>query len=107
MQGHLDLIYNGTFSPDGKTLATASWDGTVRLWHVATGQELLVLKGATGMPVWCVAFAPDSSSLVMSSGYMQKGNPVGEIAIYRADKSLSHIGQAVLGSNGIKLTDTE
>ena len=107
MPGHMDLIYNGTFSPDGKTLATASWDGTARLWHVATGQELLVLKGDTGMPVWCVAFAPDSSALVMGSGYMQRDNPVGEIAIYCADKSLSHIGQAVLGSNGIKLTDTE
>lgn len=86
LRGHKDVVYSGAFAPDGKTLATAGWDGTVRLWHVATGQELLALRGATGLPVWCVAFAPNGSSLVMGNGFIQSGNPVGEIAIYRAEK---------------------
>ncbi len=36
------------FSPDGKRLASASQDGTVKVWDAATGQEILTLKGHTG-----------------------------------------------------------
>src|SRR5262249_8432272 len=50
------------FSHDGKILATASWDGTVKLWQVATGQELFTIRSQAGV-VWSVAFAPDDRSL--------------------------------------------
>ena len=53
---------DSTFAPDGRTLATASLDRTVRLWSVASGQELLVLDGHTG-PVRTVAFSPDGRML--------------------------------------------
>ena len=36
------------FSPDGKRLATASVDETVKVWDAESGQELLTLKGHTG-----------------------------------------------------------
>jgi WD40 repeat protein len=32
---HFDGILDITFSPDGRYLATSSWDGTVRLWGIA------------------------------------------------------------------------
>ena len=50
------------FAPDGRTLATASIDKTVRLWSVNGGQELLVLDGHTG-PVRALAFSPDGRIL--------------------------------------------
>jgi WD40 repeat protein len=37
----------GWYTPSGKTLASASYDGTVRLWDAATGKEKAVLKGHT------------------------------------------------------------
>jgi Tol biopolymer transport system component len=35
------------FSPDGKTLVTGCWDGTVRLWEVQTGDQRLAFTGYT------------------------------------------------------------
>jgi WD40 repeat protein len=55
------------FSPDGKTLASASWDQTIKLWDVQTGKELATLKGHTGW-VTSVAFSPDGKTLASAGG---------------------------------------
>ena len=54
------------FSPDGKRLASASRDETVKVWDAATGQETLTLKGHTG-GVTSVAFSPDGKRLASAS----------------------------------------
>jgi WD40 repeat protein len=51
-----------TFSPDGRRLATASHDRTVRLWDVASGLELHQLVGHTDW-VTSAAFTPDGATL--------------------------------------------
>jgi RNA polymerase sigma factor (sigma-70 family) len=62
LKGHRGEVHAADFSPDGKVLATASEDHTVRLWDTATHKELAVLKGHTDGVV-SVAFSPDGATL--------------------------------------------
>jgi Tol biopolymer transport system component len=66
LRGHASDIYAVAFSPDGKTLASGSGDGTVKLWEVATGKERATLKGHTNL-VWAVAFSPDGKTLASAN----------------------------------------
>jgi WD40 repeat protein len=62
LKGHKDRVDHLTFSPDGKRLATASYDGTVKIWDVTTGKLLVTLEGHEGQ-VNQVAFAPDGKTV--------------------------------------------
>ncbi len=64
MKGHAYPIIALDFSPDGKRLATASYDGTVRLWNVSSGSELLLI-GEDGS-LDDVAFSGDGQFIVTS-----------------------------------------
>ena len=50
------------FSRDGRRLASAGWDRSVKVWDVATGQEIRTLLGHTSN-VYGVAFSPDGRLL--------------------------------------------
>jgi WD40 repeat protein len=56
------MVEDVAFSPDGKTLALASREGSVQLWDVAAGKLLESLKGHSGA-VTAVVFSPDGRTL--------------------------------------------
>ena len=67
LRGHSDWVFGIAFSPDGSQVATASADGSARLWDVKTGRESMVLLGHTGF-VEKVAYSPDGK-YVITAGY--------------------------------------
>ncbi|TAF12357.1 MAG: hypothetical protein EAZ76_14495, partial [Nostocales cyanobacterium] len=65
--GHTKPVLSVAFSPDSKTIVSGSWDTTVRLWDIETGE-------AIGQPFFghkylvnSVAFSPDGSSIISGS----------------------------------------
>jgi WD40 repeat protein len=66
LPGHSWTVTGLAFAPDGKTLVSASWDKTLKLWQVETGAELAVLKGHSDS-VCAVCISPDGQSLVSAS----------------------------------------
>src|SRR5262249_57509795 len=58
LAGHTDSVFSLVFSPDGRTLASASGDGTVRLWDAATGAQRHTPQGHTHCGSSLV-FSPD------------------------------------------------
>jgi len=62
LQGHTNQIINLQFAHSGYLLATASWDGTTRLWNAAAGEPL------ARAPNTLLGFSPDDRRLAFTSG---------------------------------------
>lgn len=69
--GHAGSVTGLVFSPDGRLLATVSFDTTVRLWDSANGRELRVLSGHAER-IRQVTFSFDGRLLASASDYEVK-----------------------------------
>ncbi len=63
---HRDVVSSARFSPDGRLVATASWDGTARIFDPKTGALRVIMAGHRGA-VLDAEFNPDASTLVTAS----------------------------------------
>jgi transducin (beta)-like 1 len=92
LRGHLKEIYSAKWTPTGAgsrnpdkdlKLCTASFDGTVRIWDIASASSLFILK-RQNQPVYSIASSP-------SGDYLAAGSLGGFLTIYNlADGSVVH-----------------
>ena len=66
LEGHKGQVASLAVSPDGATLASASWDGSVGLWSLPGGENLAMMSGHGGV-VNDVAFSADGALLYSAS----------------------------------------
>ena len=68
LKGHTDWVNSIAFSPDGQTLASGSWDMTVKLWDVTRQPKApKATLSYHGGGIQSVAFSPDGSRLASGS----------------------------------------
>ena len=66
LPGHKETISEIMYSPDGKLIASASWDKTIKLWNAETGKLINTLTGHKD-GITSIAFSPDSQILISGS----------------------------------------
>jgi WD40 repeat protein len=89
LTGHEGGVNGVAFSPGGKLLASASDDGTIRLWNVATHQQILPWMTGHTDRITSIAFSPDGTML--ASGSYDKTIRLWSVATHR------EIGPPLLG----------
>jgi ribosome assembly protein 4 len=66
LTGHQKLVNCVRFSPDGRFIASASFDKSIKIWSAFSGKFLFNLRGHVG-EVYVLAWAPDSRLIVSGS----------------------------------------
>ncbi len=78
LRGHTNYVYDVIYSADGRQIASAAWDGTIRLWDAKTGKTTRVFRPNTpdNIGFRSIAISPDGKRLVGSGIFSSFGEVV-------------------------------
>ena len=79
LRGHNSPVHDARFSPDGLWIVTAGDDGTARVWHSASGEQIFVVDSYTDS-VETACFSTDGNSIIT-------GGKDGKVRIYPCEIS--------------------
>ena len=89
LAGHTGKVRWIAYSHDGRRIATAGSDATVRIWNAETGELVYTLAGHTG-EVAAVVFSPDDTKLASAS--WDRSARIWDAATGRSLHTLTHDG---------------
>jgi hypothetical protein len=98
------------FSPDGQRIVTGGRDQTAKVWELASGKELLTLKGHSGL-VLSVAFSPDGQQIATGSGdgtaKVWEAATGQQVATWQSEEEAATQRRAALRSEELKAAERE
>ena len=67
LHGHTHQVNSVAYSPDGNQIVSGSWDNTIRVWNIITGQCVAGPFQEHTDAVTSVAYSPDGNKIVSGS----------------------------------------
>lgn len=71
LRNHTNIITEVSFSRDGARILSSSWDGTLKIWDVVSGKEVLTINAGLG-EVNVARFCPESRIIASAAGGVSK-----------------------------------
>ncbi|HJT55153.1 MAG TPA: helix-turn-helix domain-containing protein [Ktedonobacteraceae bacterium] len=88
-RGHSDLVTSVVWSPDGKRIASGSYDHTVQVWHALSRSRVLVYRGHHNDVVTAVGWSPNAHYIASGADHsVQIWNPASGSHILTYDQGL-------------------
>jgi WD40 repeat protein len=97
--GHVHTVWGVATSQDGRWVATASHDGTVKLWDAQNMQLVRTFTGHSDI-VWCVAFSPDGKRLASGGADLKVWEVATGRELYDFDKHKRMVSSVAFHPNG-------
>ena len=112
--GHTRAVNSVSFSPSGLTATSASTDGTIRLWDVASCQEIRELKKVKAKHplAWAVDFSPTGEELLVGVNEkptlkLLNSSTGKEITTYKIDWSIREVSFSPDGEYALSVSAYE